>query len=395
MKIYNFLFALLLLPISLSAQELLSPPTAQFITKFHFKQYSGGVMIVKARFENTKDTFNFILDTGSGGISLDSATCAEYNIATKPTDTTITGIGGVRKVNFVFDKSLTFPGLTVSHLNFHVNDYDLLSSVYGEKIDGILGYSFFRRYIVKINFDSLEIEVYSPGKMVYPKGGTLLHPIFTSLPITYLQIKDRKKFNYNFYFDTGAGLCFLLSSQFAKDSAVLLKKRKPVFTQVEGIAGRSQMRLTVMRSVKIGPYTFKKVPTYIYDDEYNVTSYPFSGGLVGNELLKRFNVILNYRQREIHLIPNSHFNELFDYAYTGLSIYYEDGKIMVEDIIKGSPADKCGLKIDDQLIGVGTNFTNNIQAYKNILQVAKEKIKIVVKRNGELVLLTIKPDSIL
>ncbi len=28
-------------------------------------------------------------------------------------------------------------------LNFHVSDYDILSSVYGDSIDGIIGYSFF------------------------------------------------------------------------------------------------------------------------------------------------------------------------------------------------------------------------------------------------------------
>lgn len=371
------------------------PPDAKFITKFPFTQYSGGVMIVRGIFENIKDSLNFILDTGSGGISLDSSTCAEFNIATKETDTTITGIGGIRKVHFVFNKSLSLPGLKINHLNFHVNDYEVLTSVYGEKIDGILGYSLFSRYIIKINFDSLQIEVYSPGKIAYPRGGTLLHPIFTSLPIQYMQIKDRKRIDYNFYFDTGAGLCFLLSEKFAKDSAVLLKKRKPVLTQAEGMAGRSQMRLTVMKEIKIGPYRFRKVPTYLYNDEFNVTSYPFSGGLIGNELLRRFNLIINYGQREIHLLPNSHYNEVFDYAYTGLGIYYVDNKITVLDIINNSPGDKCGFKVNDQIVGVAGNFSNNIQAYKNLMQVSKEKVRIVVKRNGVLFMLLLKTESIL
>ena len=395
MRVYKIILTLLLFSACVHAQELLSPPEAKFITKFPFKLYSGGVMIVTAQFENVKDSLNFILDTGSGGISLDSTTCAEFNIATRATDTTITGIGGVRKVHFVFNKTLSLPGLKLQHLNFHINDYDVLTSVYGEKIDGILGYSFFNRYVVKINFDSLQIEVYSPGKIPYPRGGTLLHPIFTSLPIQFMEIKDSKKIGYNFYFDTGAGLCFLLSEKFAADSAVLLKKRKPVLTQAEGMAGRSQMRLTVMKEVKIGPYRFRKVPTYLYNDEFNVTSYPFSGGLLGNELLRRFNMIFNYGQREIHLLPNSHFNEPFDYAYTGLGIYYINNKITVLDIIKNSPADKWGFKVDDQIMGVNSNFSNNIQTYKNLLQIPNQKIRIVVKRNGELLLLTLKTESIL
>ena len=102
MRICKIIIILLLFPAWMQAQEILSAPEAKFITKFPFRQYSGGVMIVKAVFENVKDSLNFILDTGSGGISLDSSTCAEFNIDTKQTDTTITGIGGIRKVHFVF-----------------------------------------------------------------------------------------------------------------------------------------------------------------------------------------------------------------------------------------------------------------------------------------------------
>ncbi len=351
-------------------------------------------MIIQARVGNVADTLNFVLDTGSGGISLDSGTCAEFNIATKASDTTITGIGGIRKVHFVFDESLHLTGLEVKHLNFHVNNYEVLTSVYGEKVDGIIGYSFFSKYVVKINFDSSMIEVYSPGKMTYPKQGTTLRPIFTALPIQWVNIKDSKKIGYNFYFDTGAGLCFLMSEQFAQDSAVLLSRRKPVVTQAQGMGGKLQMRLTVIKEVKIGPYKFHQVPTYLYDDEFNVTSFPFTGGLIGNDLLRRFNMIINYPKREIHLQPNKHFKESFDYAYTGLGIYYDDGKITVEDVIEGSPGAKAKFMVGDEVFAVNNNFSHNINAYKNILQTAHEEIKVIVKRNGQLVVLNLYPVSI-
>lgn len=378
------------------AQELLSPlPQAKLITRFPFLQYSGGVMVVKAKLNDIPDSLNFILDTGSGGISLDSATCARLKLKLIPSDTVITGMGNSHKVSFVFNQSLHFPGLTVDKLNFHVNDYDVLTSVYGEKIDGIIGYSFFRRYIVKINFDSSKLEVYSPGEIEYPKYGTTLHPVFTTLPILNLNIKDKRKTDFNFYFDTGAGLCFLMSDRFSKDSGILLSKRKPLFTQAEGMGGKIQMRTTVIKMVQIGRYKFRNVPTYLYSDEYNVTSYPNVGGLVGNDLLRRFNLIINYPKREIHLLPNSHFNDLFDYAYTGMATYYVDGLILVDDIITGSPAEKAGILKDDIIISVNNNFSNNIMQYKDILQTERDRIKIIVKRKGELIQLFIKPKSIL
>jgi len=375
-------------------QEILSQGEAKQLTRFPFKMFSGGVMILQATVGNIRDSMNFILDTGSGGISLDSSTCAEFNIRTIASDTTITGIGGIRKVPFVFDETLHLPGLDVKHLNFHVNNYEVLTSVYGEKIDGIIGYSFFSQYIVSVNFDSGYIDVYHPGKMDYPRGGTTLHPVFTSLPIQWLNIRERKKTGYNFYFDTGAGLCFLMSEKYAADSAVLLGRRKPVITQAQGMGGKLQMRLTLVKELKIGPYKFHHVPTYLYQDEYNVTSFPFIGGLIGNDLLRRFNMIFNYPKREIHLLPNSHFNEKFDYAYTGLGIFYENGKIVVGDVIPGSPGAKAKILAGDEIFSVANNLSHNIMTYKNLLQVANEEVKIVLLRNKQLMMVTMRTTSI-
>lgn len=395
-KVKKFLFAVLLMLgySNIFSQEIYEDPPARFLTRFPITQFTGGVMLIHAQLGNIPDTLNFILDTGSGGISLDSATCDEFGIKVTQTDTVISGIGGSKKVPFVFNQTLHFPGLNVEHLNFHVNDYEVLSSVYGEKIDGIIGYSFFSRYIVALNLDSNYVEVYRPGKFNYPGGGHLLRPVFTSLPIQWMEVKDRVRRGFNFYFDTGAGLCFLMSEKFSADSSILLSKRKPLITQAEGMGGKLQMKLTVVKEVKIGPYRFRKVPTYIYKDEYNVTSYPFIGGLVGNDLLRRFNMIINYPKREIHLKPNSHFGEGFDYAYTGLGIYYVEGKIMVEDVIAGSPAEKAGFKPGDQIVSVNNIFSGNIIQYKTALQTLNESIKVIVVRNQKAQLLLLRADRI-
>lgn len=378
------------------AQEIYTPrPQAKYITHFPFKQYSGGVMVVQALLNDIPDTLNFILDTGSGGISLDSTTCTELHLVPVFSDTMVTGMGSSHKAKFVYDQTLRLPGLTIPNLDFHVNNYEVLTSVYGEKIDGIIGYSFFRQFVVKIDFDTLDIEVYQPGEIKYPRQGTLLRPAFTALPIQNVSIKDGRKMDFNFYFDTGAGLCFLMSETFANDSAILSSKRKPVITQAEGMGGKLQMKITVVKTLQIGHYKFRNVPTYVFSDAYNVTSYPFVGGLLGNDLLRRFNMVINYPQREIHLSPNNHFLEPFDYAYTGMATYFLDGRIMVEDIVPGSPAEKAGLKVNDVLMAVGNNFSNNIMQYKTILQNAGEKISLIVNRNGEVMQLFIKPASIL
>jgi hypothetical protein len=376
------IFFIALLPLKSRSQEIIDAPPAKLITRFPFTMLSGGIIIIEAKLDDYIDTLNFILDTGSGGISLDSSTVEYFKLPTVKSDKTIRGIGGVKNVEFTTDHTLKLPNLETANLDFHINDYSLLTSVYGMRIDGIIGYSFLRRYIVCLNYDRSEISVYSPGSFRYPKSGTLLKPSFNSLPMQPVLVRDDKTVVNKFYFDTGAGLCFLLSEDFARDSAILPKNKKMLLTQAEGLGGKRPMYLTVVKEVRIGPYKFRKVPTYVFNDEFNVTSYPNTGGLLGNDLLRRFNVILNYPEQSIHLQPNSHYGESFDYSYTGLGIYSEEGEVIVLDVIKDSPGEKAGFKVGDLI-------------YRNLLQNAGSNIKVLVMRDGKPFLLNLNVRHIL
>lgn len=380
-----------------AAQEYFSQPAAQLITDFRFRQYSGGVVMVRAKLDQYPDSLNFILDTGSGGISLDSATVDYFKIPSEATDRTIRGIAGIKKVRFANHHSLHFPGLTVDSLNFHINDYEILHSVYGEKIDGIIGYSFFSRYIVKLDYDTSRIYIYSKGNMKYPKGGYLVKPNLATIPVTTNRIRDEADVTTRFFFDTGAGLSLLLTEDFVGDSSMYSKKKKIYMTQAEGLGGKAFMKITTTKEFRIGPYRFRRVPTFIFEDEFNVTSYPYLGGLIGNDLLRRFNVILNYERRDIYLMPNRHYRDQFDYAYTGLGFYFINGQVTVTDIMPGSPAEKAGFKEGDIIIAVNNNMSRNIQEYRNMLQQVGIKLKFLVvrKKDGDLEELYMRVGNIL
>ncbi len=389
MKRIGIAFALLCLAFAGFAQEEFVPPQAKLLARFPFTQLSGGIVIVKAQLDTFPDTLNFVLDTGSGGISIDSTTADYLKLSSVKSEKTIRGIGGIKTVDFSNDHTLKFPGLTSPHLDFHINDYDLLTSVYGIRIDGIIGYSFLRRYVVRIDYDNQVIEVFSPGTFKYPRGGYLLKPNFSTLPLQSAVLTDDRTIVSRFIFDTGAGLSFLLSKDFVDDSIVFKKSRKFYPTQAEGLGGKRQMSIGVAKEVKIGPYKFKTVPVHIFEDEYNVTSYPLLGGLIGNDILRRFNVILNYPEQSIYLKPNSHYLEPFDYSYTGLGIYLIDGEIRVIDIMPDSPGDKAGFKPGDIIFSVETNTSKNIQAYKNMFQNSIGRMKVVIFRGQKPMVLTI------
>jgi hypothetical protein len=375
-------------------EEFIEPPSRQ-LTRIPFVQLTGGIVIIQAKLNQFTDTLNFVLDTGSSGISLDSTTADYLKMKPEPTNRTIRGIAGIKTVPFLYKQTLHFPKLSVDSLDFHVNDYSILTAVYGERIDGIIGYSLLSRYIMKINYDSMFIDICTKGTIKYPKGGYLLKPTISSLPVQNLRIKDAKTVHSRFLYDIGAGVCMMLSTDFVFDSSILSKKRKLLTKEGEGVGGKIDMYVTVVKEVKIGPFKFRSVPTYIFDDDYNVTSYPYLGGLIGNDLLRRFNTILNYDKKDFYLIPNSHFNDPFDYSYSGMELYFIDGEIIVGDVAKASPAESAGIKEGDVIIAINNNFSQHLNQYKIALQTTNEKVKVIIRRDEELLEYVFKIKSIL
>lgn len=352
-------------------------------------------MIVRATLDQFTDTLNFILDTGSGGISLDTLTALYYKLPIVASDRTVRGIGGIKPLHYYRGGTLHFPGITVEKLDFHINDYEILSEVYGLRVDGIIGYSFLRRFIVALDYDKQMMSVYSPGKYKYSKSGTFLDPSFAAVPVTKHEVSDEKTYLLNFYFDTGAGLSLLFSEQFMRDHVFISKKKKSVSTQVEGLMGKISMRLTTIKRVKVGPYKFNKVPVHVYDDSLNILDYPAISGLLGSDLLRRFNLVINYPDRVIHLNPNTHMKDPFDYSYTGMNFYFIEGKVVITEVQQASPAEKAGFMPGDVIFGVESNFSNSISQYKSMLQNAGEKVKILIFRNTQPMMIELKIGSIL
>lgn len=398
MKRILYCFAMIILflqPFKGQAQEEFIEPPSKFITSIPFIQLTGGIIIMQAKLDDIADTLNFILDTGSSGISLDSTTADYLNLKPSPSNRTIRGIAGIRNVSFLYNRKLRIPGLTIDSLNFHINDYSILTTVYGERIDGIIGYAVLSRYIVKLDYDSSRITFASPGTIRYPRAGYLLKPNISQLVTQPMRVRDDRTINSRFLFDLGAGLCILFSRDFIEDSNLLDKKRKRWQKEGEGLGGKIDMELTIVKEVKVGPYKFRNVPAFIFDDVYNVTSYPQMGGLLGNDIMRRFNVILNYPGGDIYITPNSHFTDLFDYSYTGLELYLIEGKIIVGDVAAGSPAETAGLKEGDEVMAVNKLFNQNLNQYKIALQNPNEKVKLIILRNGVMEEREIKVRSIL
>ena len=372
-------------------------PTDRLLGSIRFRMLIGGIILGKIRLGDFPDSLNFIFDTGCGGISLDSTTAQRLKLSPRLSDLVVRGIAGERRQQLLDGMRLQFGEVTLDSITMQVNNYDILTSVYGEQIDGILGYGFFSRYLVRVDYDSCRIDIFSKGPVRYPKGGYLLRPRVVGLPMLEGKLSDGRDIETRFFFDTGAGLCLLFSSNFTTDSAVFSPiKKRPVWAEGAGLGGKKEMQLTTLKHFSIGPYRFHQIPTYVFDDSYDVTNYPQLGGLIGNDLLRRFNLILNYARSEIYLMPNGAFDQPFDYSYNGVTIALVGGKIVVTDVMKDSPAEKAGFREGDVVLEVNGDARQDMQAYQNLLRTIGPRVRVLVRRGeGEVAELSLKVKSIL
>jgi hypothetical protein len=145
-------------------------PADRYLTTIRFRMLIGGIIIGKVQIGDFPDSLNFIFDTGCGGLSLDSSTAQRLKLSPRLSSNMIRGIAGVRPQRLLDDMRLRVGQISMDSLTMQVGNYDILSSIYGEQIDGIVGYTFFSRYLVTIDYDSLKMDVYTAGPVRYPAG---------------------------------------------------------------------------------------------------------------------------------------------------------------------------------------------------------------------------------
>ncbi|HPI07956.1 MAG TPA: PDZ domain-containing protein, partial [Saprospiraceae bacterium] len=112
-------------------------------------------------------------------------------------------------------------------------------------------------------------------------------------------------------------------------------------------------------------------------------------GLVGNALLSRFTVILDYHSFKIWLKPGKAYKNEFLYDRSGLNIITSGSSLttfIVQSVLTGSPAEEAGILKGDQIVRVGMAPTGvlNLSDLQRVFQKKPgKKVKIVVKREGK------------
>ena len=112
-------------------------------------------------------------------------------------------------------------------------------------------------------------------------------------------------------------------------------------------------------------------------------------GLIGNPLLERFNIVIDYVRGDVYVKPNKRYNKPIEYDISGLILYafgQDLNGYFIKEVIPGSPAEKAGIQSGDVIKKIGL-FNSKLytleQIYKRLVKRKGKKVNMVIERNGE------------
>ena len=294
--------------------------------------------------------------------------------------------------------------LTGKTVNLLEEDLLGLSRHIGVKINGIAGIDLIKDHIIKIDYNRKKMIFYRHEQFLIPKG-YIYKPIIVENGKLYLNLTlldDSAQIrNIKMLIDTGA----MLNAWFQtvrSDAAEIPERR--VYARIgEGLSGELHGYMARIPQICLDKYCFHQ-PVVVFPDSATIAgiiSKSDRDGTIGNELLSRFNIIIDIKNKALYLKPNHSFNNRFRYNVAGIEIIQSNPVLPVYEITniwKDSPAEKAGLQPGDILIeikGINT-FTLKLSEVRGYFQrISEQPMQIVVDRNHEFMTFNIDMQDVL
>ncbi len=234
-----------------------------------------------------------------------------------------------------------------------------LREVTGINIDGILGAQNFKNLVVHIDYKRQKLTIWHPQKFK-PRDSHTKTSISIHNNKPYIMAKSTndkgETHDLKLLIDTGAGLTFLMNSN--EKMNITIPENATPGSLGKGLGGFLTGYRGKMASLEFADFTFNNILAHFQELEepLDPESLSFRNGIIGNLVLERFDVVINYLDETIYLKPTKKLKRPFKYNLSGMGILaFGIGleNYIVFEIIKNSPADKIGIHKGDIIKKIG------------------------------------------
>ena len=298
-------------------------------------------IIVKCKINDSKELYNFILDTGALTV-IDKTLADELKLKQ---------LGPQAKINTLYLGEHAVEKVFV-FTNF---DLEPIRASYGIEVSGIIGSDLLEDYIVTIDYEKqrliLSTDMESPAlEKKSNKAGYFLK--FTKHPINHapmIKCKLNGNLDVEAMIDTGQPYSLALPLKELERTGVLKQKNtlkaKGVIVKWPGTASPDNF-LARLKCFEADRLKINNIMT-VFAELPAMLSVP----LLGGDFLSRYLTKIDYLHGEILLIPKTGYQSLNHSFSFGLQLKEDVEKnLVVRGIWEKSPADLAGIQIEDRVL---------------------------------------------
>lgn len=390
MILVGFVLLLGLLPVSCAKVQLDDSNRKEgLLAEIPFQLH--GSMIVTELSVDGSTPLDFIFDTAAGGTIISARTAARIGIAG---DETVSREGATGMASIVLStKHVVDAGdLRFQNVTLGIAKLDHVEKWLGMPIDGVIGWEILSQYAVRVNYDTMRIEIYDNKRFDYDLGvsgypvevqGTV---IFTNVTVAF---KSSNTFTGKVMVDTGSGNTISFNTPFTEENDLLAEMDTYYERETQSLSTiSSRIYTTMLANLSISDYKFTAVPASIAIAETGALSWSGIMGILGNDVLKRFNIFIDLQQQRMSLQPNRLYHEMFEVNCSGVELVMDDAfqRVIIDHVYVGSPAYEAGLKVSDEIVQINGASASDfqLQQIRSMLSQDGKEVEILIDRKGEL-----------
>ena len=317
-------------------------------------------ILMKVRINNSPP-LSFILDTGDKVAIVNLARAKELKLNLQG-EINVGGAGaGTLKGSFVHDATLTVPGLEGDSEPVVLTiPLDALAPRLGHQVDGIIGSDFMKKFVVEIDYPAHVLRLHDKDKFVYSGSGESIPVKLNSAGHAVVPgevaVAGRASIKGSFIVDIGSGGSLVLHSPFVEAEHLPLATQKTIRSMGgAGAGGKVTGRLGRTAALTLGRFRVDDPVTLFSSDKAGAFASAEEQGNIGQRILSKFTILLDYGHQRMILEPNASLRDLIGPAASGLVLSGEglDYKTFrVDELLEDSPATEAGLQKGDIILAV-------------------------------------------